>query len=244
MLTISRYGTFDHLILLLGRLAEFAAKDLKRKRKAMQANGGHWRPPPGAPVPPAPAGRNHPPQSGPPQMPNFAGMMPGTEGKTELPRGFSPTRENSPVSEDDNRSLNDRTLEAEEEWHEIHTAFGILEENFGPDFQPLGPEHCQPIESPFGLALQYRTYSIASIWIIYYMGLILCHRYHPSMPPAATIAAGIAAGKTGFYANEIGRISAAIAPSASQVAQVSTLEGASLIECTFGLFIAGIQVRS
>jgi hypothetical protein len=177
-------------------------------------------------------------------MPSFAGMMPGPEGKTKLPRGFSPPREDSPVSEDDPRSLEDWTLEAEEEWQEIRTAFSILEENFGPDFQPLGPEHCQPIESPFGPALQYRTYSMAGIWIIYYMSLILCHRYHPSMPPAATIAAGIAARQTGSYANEIGRISAAIAPSAAHVAQVSTLEGASLIECTFGLFIAGVQVCS
>lgn len=241
---LPRYGTFDHLILLLGRLAEFAAKDLKRKRKAVQANGGQWRPQSGASVPSGPAQQNVPTQSGSSQMPSFAGMMPGAEGKTKLPRGFSPAREDSPVSENDNRSLEDWTREAEEEWYEIRTAFSILEENFGPDFQPLGPEHCQTIESPFGPALQYRTYSMAGIWIIYYMGLILCHRYHPSMPPAATIAAGIAARQTGFYANEIGRISAAIAPNASQVAQVSTGVGAGLIECTFGLFIAGVQVRA
>jgi hypothetical protein len=170
--------------------------------------------------------------------------MPGTEGKAKLPRGFCSPRENSPMSEDDNRGLEDWTVEAEEDWHEIHTAFSILKENFGPDFQPLGPEHCQPIESPFGPALQYRTYSIAGIWIIYYMGLILCHRYHPSMPPVATVAAGLAARQTGFYANEIGRISAAIAPHASQMAQVSTGVGAGLIECIFGLFIAGVQVRA
>jgi hypothetical protein len=175
-------------------------------------------------------------------MPNFAGMMPGTEGKAKLPRGFSPPREESPMSEDDNRSLENWTIEAEEEWQEIRNAFDILKENFGLDFQPLGPEHCQLIESPFGPALQYRTYSIAGIWIIYNMGLILCYRYHPTMPPAATVAAGLTARQTAFYANEIGRISAAIAPHASQVSQVSTGVGAGLIECTFGLFIAGVQV--
>jgi hypothetical protein len=209
----------------------------------MQANGGQWRPPSVAPVQPGSAGQNAPRQSGPPQVPSFAGMIPGTEGKAKLPRGFSPPREGCPISEDDSRSLEDWTAEAGEEWHEIRTAFSILEENFGPDFQPLGPEHCQPIESPFGPALQYRTYSIAGIWITYYMGLILCHRYHPTMPPAATMAAGMAARQTGSFANEIGRISAAIAPHASQVAQVSTGVGAGLIECTFGLFIAGVQVR-
>jgi hypothetical protein len=169
-------------------------------------------------------------------------MMPGTEGKAQLPRGFSPRRDESPVSEDDNRRLEDWTFEAEEEWQEIRTAFSILEEHFGLDFQPLGPEHCQPIESPFGPALQYRTYSIAGIWIIYYMGLILCHRYHPSMPPAATVAAGLTARQTSFYANEVGRISAAIGPHASQLTHVSTGVGAGLIECTFGIFIAGVQV--
>jgi hypothetical protein len=175
-------------------------------------------------------------------MPSFAGMMPGIEGKAKLPRGFSPPREESPVSEDDDRSLENWTTEAEEEWQEIRSAFSILQENFGPDFQPLGPEHCQPIESPFGSALQYRTYSIAGIWIIYNMGLILCHRCHPTMPPAATVAAGLTARQTALYANEIGRISAAIAPQASHMPQVSTGVGAGLIECTFGLFIAGVQV--
>lgn len=33
-LTFSRYGTFDHLLLVQGRLADFAARDIIRKRKA------------------------------------------------------------------------------------------------------------------------------------------------------------------------------------------------------------------
>ncbi|KKY21517.1 putative c6 finger domain [Phaeomoniella chlamydospora] len=41
------YGTFDHLILLMARLADWGAKDRKRKLKVMEANGGQWRPPPG-----------------------------------------------------------------------------------------------------------------------------------------------------------------------------------------------------
>ncbi len=176
-------------------------------------------------------------------MPSFAGMMPGTEGKATLPRGFSPTREESPPSDNGEHNLEDWTKEAEEEWQEIRAAFSIIEENFGPDFQALGPEHSQPIQSPFGPALQYRTYGIAGIWIMFYVGLILCHRYHPSMPPAATIAAGIAARQTAFYANEIGRIAAAIAPEATAMPQVSTQVGAGLIEATFGLFIAGVQYQ-
>jgi hypothetical protein len=237
----AEYGTYDHVILLLGRLTEFAAKDLKRKRKALQANGGQWRPPGYGAAPAGSQGKRPPAQAGPP-MPTFAGMMPGTEGQTTVPRGFSPIREESPSSNGDDRSLEEWTREAEEEWQEICAAFGMLEENYGPDFQPLGPEYSPQIHSPFGPALQYRTYSIAGIWMMHYMGLILCHRYHPSMPPAATIAAGVAAQQTGFYANQIGRISAAIAPDAPRVAELPTGVGAGLIECSFALFTAGVQV--
>ena len=239
-LTNIRYGTYDHVILLLGRLAEFAAKDLRRKRKALQVNGGQWRPPGRGPGQGNSPGKASPTQPG-PTIPSFAGMMPGTERKATLPRGFSPDREDSPSSDGDEQTLEEWTREAEEEWQEIRTAFSILEENYGPDFQPLGPEHSQLIHSPFGPALQYRTYSIAGIWMMHNMGLILCYRYHPSMPPAATVAAGIAAHQTAFYANQIGRISAAIAPNATEVAQLPTGVGASLIECSFALFTAGVQ---
>ena len=36
------YGTADHLWLLLGRLADFNARDQRRKKKAVDANGGQW----------------------------------------------------------------------------------------------------------------------------------------------------------------------------------------------------------
>jgi hypothetical protein len=175
-------------------------------------------------------------------MPSFAGMMPGTEGKATLPWGFSPVREESPASDSGERNLEEWTHDAEEEWQEICTVFKMLEEHYGPEFQPLGPEHAPTIETPFGPALQYRTYSIAGVWMLHYMGLILCHRYHPSMPPAATIAAGIAARQTAIFANQIGRISAAIAPNTTEVRELPTSVGAGLIECSFALFIAGVQV--
>jgi hypothetical protein len=177
-------------------------------------------------------------------MPLFAGMIPGTEGKATLPRGFSPAREEPPISMDfENRSIEDQTVEAVEEWHEIRGAFSVLADCFGPDFQALGPECSQPIQTPFGPALQYRTYGIGGIWMSYYMGLILCHRAHPSMPPAAMMAAGVAARETAYFANEIGRIAAGIAPNSSVMAHVHTGVGAGLIESTFALFVAGIQVR-
>src|ERR1700761_4999294 len=88
------YGSFDHLILLLGRIADFAARDRVRKLKVMDANGGQWRPapgvkmpgqPPGPPPPPPPAAPGHqqanggaaapqPPGPQPANGPQFYGM--------------------------------------------------------------------------------------------------------------------------------------------------------------------------
>jgi hypothetical protein len=224
----------------MGRLADFASKDVKRKRLAMKANGG-YRPPgmpaqmPGQQVPPLP----------PPQMPPFNGMVPDV-GEPKLPMGFESFRDHSPQSTHSTQSedvdLDMLRVEAEEEWQEIRNAFGVLEDHFGEDFQALGPEFSAPIETPFGPARQYRTYGIAGIWMNYYMGLITCHRVHPSMPPAAMMASGIAARHTDWYANEIGRISAGIAPDCSMTAEVSPGVGAALIESSTTLFIAGVQV--
>ncbi|KAE9977439.1 hypothetical protein EG327_007740 [Venturia inaequalis] len=63
------YGTHDHLFILLGRIADFAARDRPRKVKWVEANGGQWRPHPGMAMPAMPprqAGPGSSPQ-GPPQ---------------------------------------------------------------------------------------------------------------------------------------------------------------------------------
>jgi hypothetical protein len=220
----------------------------------MQANGGQRRPPSGVNDWSSTATETGPSQSLPPygsfdkvptQIPFFAGMIPGTEDKATLPRGFSPTREEPPISTDfEDHNIEYQTAEADEEWHEIRSTFSVLVDSFGPDFQALGPECSQPIQTPFGPALQYRTYGIGGIWMSYYMGLILCYRAHPNMPPAAMMAAGVAARETAFFANEIGRIAAGISPNSSAMTQVHTGVGAGLIESCFSLFVAGVQVRS
>lgn len=219
----------------MGRVADFAAKDLKRKRLAMKANAGQR--PPGTTTMPNQAGQGGPP------MPPFSGMVPGTF-EDKLPMGFQETfRDGSPKSQqDENIDLDAWRNEAEEEWQDIMNCFGILEDHFGEDFQALGPEFSTPIQTPFGPALQYRTYGIAGIWMNYYTALITCHRVHPSMPPAAMVAAGIAARQTASFANEIGRIAAGIAPDCSRTTEVSPGVGAGLIESSFCLFIAGVQV--
>jgi Fungal specific transcription factor domain len=47
------YGTFDHLLLILGRLSNFGGKDRSRKQRVVATQGGQWRPPPGL-FPPGP----------------------------------------------------------------------------------------------------------------------------------------------------------------------------------------------
>lgn len=225
-----RYGTYDHVMLVIGRVANFAAKDLKRKRLAWKANQERQSPE-AAKMP------------GPPQPPMFSGMMPVT-GEPKLPMGFQEPfgDTNTQQHQADFIDLEAKRIEAEEEWHDIMNAFSILEDHFGEDFQALGPEFSRPVDSPFGPALQYRTYSIAGIWLNYYMALIVCHRAHPSMPPVAMMAAGMAAKQTAFFANQLGRVAAGIAPYSTGAAQVTPGVGAALIETSFCLFIAGVQV--
>jgi hypothetical protein len=217
----------------MGRLANFTAKDMKRKRLDMKVNGG-WRPP---------GAVENPPQMGQQPSPgsNFSGMLPVREAK--LPMGFEHPRDQAPQnSQSDDIDLEAWGIEAEEEWQEIINTFSVLDDHFGEDFQALGPEFSRPIQTPFGTALQYRTYGIAGIWMNYYMALIACHRAHPSMPPAAMMAAGIAAPRTASIANEVGRIAAGIAPDCSMTPEVSPGVGAALIESTMCLFISGVQV--
>lgn len=64
------YGAHDHIILLLGRLADFGARDRKRKLRYWKVNNnGQWKPPPrfefeGLPKKPPPPGMGPPPGAG------------------------------------------------------------------------------------------------------------------------------------------------------------------------------------
>ncbi|KAK3956188.1 hypothetical protein QBC32DRAFT_358745 [Pseudoneurospora amorphoporcata] len=88
------YGTFDHMMLLLGRVANFASRDLARKRKARRAGGppgsaGRGRGPPGQ-GPPGQGGPPPPPPSpGAGQMPQGQGGSP--PGPTGPPQGGPPS---------------------------------------------------------------------------------------------------------------------------------------------------------
>ncbi|KAI0909325.1 hypothetical protein F4823DRAFT_443433 [Ustulina deusta] len=221
------YGSYDYLVLLLGRLANFVSRDLSRKREALSRSGsGGPRPPPGM----------------------FSGMMPASD-KVMPPMGFSPPREDSsspPSATPQYRTdsdLDTRTVEALQEWEQILLAFHEIKNHFGPDFEPLGADIYPTQPTPYGPATHYRTYSIAGIWMNYYMGLIVLHRAHPKMPPVAMLAAGMSANTTMPWALKLGRIAAGLEENISHLKVVSTLMGAALIESAFPLFVAGVQLQ-
>lgn len=175
--------------------------------------------------------------------PMFPGMFP-TTGKVTAPTGFAPPRDPSPQSDNvEDGDLEQATRAALAEWEAIRTAFDTFRSRLGPEFRPLGDEYTDRRETPFGTAVQYRTFSVAGIWMNFYMGLICLHRAHPSMPPAAMMAAGRAARETAPFAREIGRVAAGLSEEdVSNRTEITTLVAAALIESCFCLFVAGIQV--
>ncbi|CAI4210534.1 unnamed protein product [Parascedosporium putredinis] len=195
------YGTFDYLLLLMGRLSEFVSDDLPRKRMANKVPG-----PPGAPSPPM-----------------FPGMFP-SRGKVSAPSGFSSSRDASPQSDGfEDGDIHAATEAALAKWESLRQAFEVFRARLGPEFQPLADEYSDRRDSPFGPAIQYRTFSVAGIWMNFNMGLICLYRAHPSMPPAAMMAAGRAARDTAPMAREIGRIAAGLSDDTLTITEISTL---------------------
>ncbi|KAI1911677.1 hypothetical protein LOZ39_004715 [Ophidiomyces ophidiicola] len=265
------YGSMDHLVLLLARIGAFASKDRKRKLKAVEANGGEWRPPPnffppgmgGPPGPPGGPPRGAPPgvpqtPTGPPKMPPTAkrdasppmyGMVPPS-GPIRLPSAFGsnvyPTPP-SPSGSDSSDDLDSMMAEAEAEWQEILHACEEFKNALGtPGFVPLPPDGAPLISSPFGPAIQYRTHVVACIWAFYYSARIILERSHPAMPPASMMAAGVAAPRTAQYAQLIGRIAAGVHHTQQQQLGVATANPhpttvGVLNELMLPLFFAGVQ---
>lgn len=220
----ARYGTFDHLVLILGRLSDFVARDLSRKRRVRERGASA-----------SPKGQTSPPM--------FAGMFPG-RGNIRMPRGLDPQCNEFGTAEKilEDADLEESTDRAMDEWENILQAFELFKRSLGPDFDPMGEDLHPAQNSPFGPALTYRTYSIAGIWMNFYMGLVVLHRAHPTMPPFAMVAAHKVARQTEPYANEIGKIVAGMAEDVTAETTISTMVGAAYIECCFPLFVGAVQV--
>ncbi|KAJ5907666.1 hypothetical protein N7495_000348 [Penicillium taxi] len=222
--------------------------------------GGPPRGPPGPPggsrptgLPKAsPSGPPNPgsgPASGPPSAssqasPPMYGMVPPS-GPARVPVEFVEDRRGQPTTPEEEDHSEDTTYnDAEKEWEEILVAMDTFFRALGRDFQPLPADVTATIPSPFGPALQYRTTTIAVILGFYYAGRILLHRFHPSMPPAMMMAAGVAAPTTAELAQIIGRITAGIYSPQSfnlQAGSLSPTLGSSLTEMTMPVFFAAVQ---
>lgn len=221
--------------------------------KGRQPQGGAGGPPPsdasgsstlqGPPVirPPNPSD-----QQSRQEEPQMYGMVP-VRGPVLLPAAFVPTGRASAVIPDDVEEGDMSSIsfqDAEAEWENIVAAFDVFAGSFGPEYMPLSSDIAAPISTPFGPALQYRTHTIAVLWSYYYLGRILLNRFHPSMPPATMVAAGVAASTTAEYAQIIGKIMAGIYHPQQYNFDAGSLNptlGGALTEITVPVFFAGVQ---
>ncbi|KAM0712054.1 hypothetical protein Q7P37_011148 [Cladosporium fusiforme] len=245
------YGSFDHLMLILGRIANFASKDRERKLKQMALNGGQWRPPGGMnmPRPPGPPpGQGAPPgpPPGPPPQagPAFFGMAPPPRQNVKMPASYNPTQ-NAPNRDHSNSpdefDMGLATEAALEEYGKIRAALKAFTIAMSSEaFQPLDDDCHTPLETSFGKALSYRSYDIGCLWSVYNMCEIIAIRSHPHMHPASHAAAAIAAKDTAYYAERIGRIAAGIAPGPAAQPLNPTL-GSALCDSTMPSFFAAVQ---
>lgn len=281
------YGSSDHLVLLMGRIADFQSKDMKRKQAVEKMNGG-WIPPPELGGPPRGmmatrrgGGRGPPPArswggssagnmgvsghtpgmmfpdsrpshmiaNNPDSAPVMYGMVP-PEPSIRLPPAFAGISGSESTTipaggsdfPSDPTLLEAITLEAELEWNDIYQAFQVFQDSLGQEYKPMSIEYMPVQSTPFGPAIYYRTYPIATLQSLYYTALIILHRIHPSMPAQVMMAAGIAAPKTEQYAILIARITASLVPT-DPTAKINPSLGASLIEASIPLFFAGVQYK-
>lgn len=158
--------------------------------------------------------------------------------------GFNQPRQKSPQTDPADDIDPEVSLQAAiQEWENIRHAFDFFESQLGAEFRHLSPEYTDSRDYPFGPVLQYRTFSVAGIWMNFYMGLIHLYRSHPTMPPAAMQSVGISARKTAEYAIQIGRIAVGLSDDLRHVNEINTVTAAALIESAFCMFVAAVQVR-
>jgi hypothetical protein len=171
------------------------------------------------------------------------GMVPSS-GPSDPPPAFVDTAYMQGHDESTEDDVEVPLSEAETEWESIRAAFDLYAGRLGPGFSALPVGSAPPIGSPFGQALQYRSHQMAVLWAYYYAGRILLHRFHPCMPAAATVAAGVAAPTTVQYGQTVGKIAAGIQyPQRYNLAagSLNPTLGNALTEMTMPVFFAGVQ---
>lgn len=184
-------------------------------------------------------------QAPPPPMPIFYGMAPPPRAGVHMPSSYgrfgeTPTPQSARA--EDPIDLHLATQAALEEYRRIRAALQSFAGQLGDGFRPLTADEQHPMETPFGTALSYRSYDIGCLWAVYNMAVIIAIRSHPHMPPAAHMAAGIAAQETAGYAQEIGRIAAGIVPGPEDQPLNPGL-GAALCESCMPAFFAAVQYQ-
>jgi len=175
----------------------------------------------------------------------FYGMAPTPRQNVQMPSSYGPS-ETLPTPQSaaphDSFDLQVATHAALEEHAKLHAALLKFSASLGKAFEPLTSEYQPPVDTPFGPAIFYRSYDIGCLWAIYKMAAIIAVRSHPHMPPAAHMAAGIAAQETSRFANDIGRIVAGIVPGPPDQPLNPTL-GAALCESCMPSFFAAVQYQ-
>ena len=230
------YASHDYLMLLLGRIASFAANDRPRKIKIEKMRYATTQAGPQQPSPVTPQARS----------PEFYGMAP-TSGPPQLPRAYGTEKiqsvRNDKYLNSSPSRLQSATQKAHQDWNELHAACDVFESRLGADFAPLTPAEVQPFPTPFGESCQYLSYEIATLWLVYYMTVIFLIRAHPSKPPASYVSVGVSARETTWYANEIGRVAAGINPPGVQSPKHFKFLGA-YTGSVVPLFFAGVQYQA
>ena len=130
-------------------------------------------------------------------------------------------------------------LHALEEHSSICSALAFFEQRLGDGFAPIS-DSSAAIDSPFGPALIYRSWTIASLWSSLHMAKIATARSHPSMPAAPPAAIASAAPHTRTSANAIGRICAALT-SGPPTQHLSPAATAVLLDTGVPVFFAAVQ---
>lgn len=156
---------------------------------------------------------------------------------------FQPAREERQPTP--TTSFEEDTAQAFAEHAQIVAAFDVLKAALGADFEPLPQSGTQPLTTPFGPALIYRNAGVACIWLFYHVARILLWRFHPEMPPAAMVSAGVTAHLTKDHAQAVGKICAGLY-SSQHYGQTGALDpsfAGALMESTFQLLFAAVQFQ-